>query len=128
MIAPIIHALRALDAGLRAPGSSETVQYPLDAASLRGFEVSTWRTDAGDLDVIVGTPTATRGALAGYDDLVQRATALEAYGLTIMVADLDDVIVSKEALAREADLVALPELRRLQARLAAESDQGTGGG
>ena len=111
------NALQALNAKLRVPDSSDPVGVPLDARSLRGFEVSTWRTDSGDLDVIIGTPTATRGRLAGFDELVDRAHSLEAYGLTILVADLADIIESKEVLAREPDLVALPELRRLQARL-----------
>ena len=113
----LANALRALNAKLRVPGSSDPVDYALDARSLRGFEVSTWRTDSGDLDVIIGTPTVHRGRLAGFDELVDRAHALEAYGLTILVADLGDIIESKEVLAREPDLVALPELRRLQARL-----------
>lgn len=110
-------ALRAVNARLRSPASSEPVDFPLDARSLRGFEVSTWRTDAGDLDVIIGTPTAVRGRLAGFDELIDRAHSLEAYGLTILVADLADIIESKEVLAREPDLLALPELRRLQERL-----------
>lgn len=119
-------ALRSMKAQLRVPDSPEPVAYRLDARALRGFEVSTWRTDAGDLDVIIGTPTTTRGRLAGYDDLVDRAHRLEAYGLTIIVADLKDIIESKQVLAREPDLAALPELRRLQARLAAEHDADKG--
>lgn len=117
-LARLAAALDALDARLRVPGTDEPVSYALDAPSLRGFEVSTWRTDAGDLDVIVGTPTSERGRLAGYDDLAERAHQLHAYGLTIAVADLGDIIESKQALAREPDLAALPELRRLQRRLA----------
>jgi hypothetical protein len=113
-------SLRSLHAELRWPDGVEPVPVPLDAKSLRGFEVSTWRTDAGDVDVIIGTPTAVRGRLAGYDDLVDRGHRLEAYGLTVIVADLSDIIESKQVLAREPDLAALPELRRLQARLAAK--------
>ncbi len=112
-----------MNAQLRVPDSAEPVDFPLDARSLRGFEVSTWRTDSGDLDVIIGTPTADRGRLTGFDELVDRSHALEAYGLTILVADLKDIIESKEALAREPDLVALPELRRLQARLEGTTNQ-----
>ena len=118
----LAEALRDLDARLRAPGTDEPVAYPLDARSLRGFEVSTWRTEAGDLDVIVGTPTMVRGRLAGYDELADRAHRLDAYGLTIVVADLGDIIESKQVLAREPDLAALPELRRLQVRLATEAE------
>jgi len=115
-------ALRCLGAQSRVPDSVEPVALPLDSRSLRGFEVSTWRTDAGDLDVIIGTPTTDRGRLAGYDDLVDRGHRLEAYGLTITVADLSDIIESKQVLAREPDLAALPELRRLQARLASQQE------
>ena len=115
-------SLRSLHAMLRVPDSVEPVPFRLDARSLRGFEVSTWRTDAGDLDVIIGTPTAVRGRLAGYDDLMDRGHRLEAYGLTIIVADLSDIIESKQVLAREPDLAALPELRRLQARLASQQE------
>ena len=120
-------ALRAAHAQLRVPGQAELVPFALDARSLRGFEVSTWRTDAGDIDVIVGTPTSTRGRLASYDDLAERAHRLQAYGLTILVADLDDIIESKTALGREPDLVALPELHRLRARHRSHDDDSPSG-
>jgi hypothetical protein len=109
-------ALREADAKLVAPDTRKPVDFPIDASSLRQFEVSTWRTAYGDLDVVAGTPTATRGVLAGYRELANRATKADAFGVTILVAALDDVIESKQALAREADLVALPELHRLRAR------------
>ena len=109
-------ALRDAEAELQAPGSQTPVAFPIDARSLRQFEVSTWRTRLGDLDVIVGTPTATRGELARYETLAPRATEREAFGVTILVADLDDIIESKQALGRESDLVALPELHRLRSR------------
>ena len=109
-------ALREADARLAAPDVPEPI-VPIDARSLRQFEVSTWRTAHGDLDVVVGTPTATRGVLAGYGELADRAATREAFGVTILVAALDDVIESKQALARESDLVALPELHRLRSKL-----------
>ena len=109
-------ALRDADAELRAPESATPLPFPIDARSLRQFEVSTWRTRLGDLDVIVGTPTATRGVLARYETLAPRAVARVAFGVTILVADLDDIIESKQALGRESDLVALPELHRLRTR------------
>lgn len=110
-------ALREADARLVAPEAPEPIDFPIDARSLRQFEVSTWRTALGDLDVVVGTPTATRGVLASYRELADRAAQREAFGIKILVAALDDVIESKQALAREPDLVALPELHRLRSRL-----------
>lgn len=109
-------ALRDAQAELQAPEAPTPIAFPIDARSLRQFEVSTWRTTLGDLDVIIGTPTATRGVLAGYDVLEPRAVRREAFGATILVADLGDIIESKQALGRESDLVALPELHRLHAR------------
>lgn len=108
-------ALHAAEAALQAPEAPTPIDTPLDARSLRQFEVSTWRTKLGDVDVIIGTPTAARGVLARFDSLAKRATEHEAFGVTILVADLDDVIESKQALGRESDLVALPELHRLRA-------------
>ena len=109
-------ALRDAQAELQAPEAQASIAFPIDARSLRQFEVSTWRTALGDLDVIIGTPTTTRGVLARYEALEPRAVRREAFGVTILVADLDDIIESKQALGRESDLVALPELHRLRAR------------
>ena len=106
-------ALRASDARLRVPNGAEPIAFPIDSVALRQFEVSTWRTKFGDLDVIVGSPTARRGELADYAALRERAEARHAFGLTIFVADLADVIESKRALSRDPDLAALPELDRL---------------
>jgi hypothetical protein len=110
-------ALREAGAELLAPEAPEPVAFPIEARSLRQFEVSTWRTKLGDLDVIIGTPTATRSVLADYDALAPRAVSREAFGVTILVAAIDDIIESKQALARESDLMALPELHRLRPRL-----------
>jgi hypothetical protein len=109
-------ALREAGARLAAPDAPTPIPFPIDAQSLRQFEVSTWRTSLGDLDVIIGTPTATRGVLARYDALESRAVQREAFGVAILIAALDDIIESKQALSRESDLVALPELHRLRAR------------
>jgi len=111
----LARALQEADALLRVP-EGQPIEYPIDADSLRAFEVSTWRTRYGDLDIITGTPTLQRGHLAHYNELVGRAHRREAFGITILVADLSDIIESKEALAREPDLAALPELHRLRDR------------
>jgi hypothetical protein len=109
-------ALRDAHAELRTATSTDRVELPIDGRTLRQFEVSTWRTDLGDLDVIVGTPTATRGELNTYAELSRSAEEREVFGVTIRIAALDDIIESKQALGRESDLVALPELHRLRAR------------
>jgi hypothetical protein len=71
----------------------ELAAPPLQAGELlrlldldRVRKVSTWRTGLGDLDVILGTPTATRGVLAGFRELQARAVRRSAFGVTILVA------------------------------------------
>ena len=113
----LARALRAAKARLRVPGVTEPVEVPLDGRTFGHYEVSTWRTSHGDIDVIAGTPKRVRGQLASFDELASRAHARQAFGMTILVADLDDIIEAKETLNREPDRVALPELRQLRDRL-----------
>ena len=91
-------ALRAVNARLRVPGA--TVEVPLDSNTLRHYEVSTWRTDHGDINVVVGTPKRTCGQLASFDELAARAHARHAFGVAILIADLDDIIESSAHLSR----------------------------
>ena len=112
----LAHALRAAKARLRVPGLAEPLAVPLDGRTFGRYEVSTWRTIHGDVDVIVGTPKRLRGQLASFDELATRAQARQAFGMTILVAHLDDIIEAKETLNREPDRAALPELRRLRDR------------
>lgn len=110
-------AMRELNARLRVDGmtdeESRALPLPLDAASLAHLDISTWRTDAGDLDVLTGIPTLT-GDRASYDDLVARAERVQIGGVVVMVAGLDDIIASKEWANRPKDRAALVELRELR--------------
>ncbi len=106
-------ALEELHARLRVEGVPEGVAAPLDAETIAGRSVLTLLTDHGPLDISF-TPEGT----AGYDDLAARATLLSVGGHAgVPVADLADVIASKEAAGRAKDLRQLPSLRRLLARL-----------
>ncbi len=105
----LARALRAAQARLRVPGVAEPVEVPLDGGTFGHDEVSTWRTSHGDIDVIAGTPKKVRGQLASFHELVARAHARRAFGMTILVADLDDIIEAKETLNREPDRAALPD-------------------
>ncbi len=59
-LARLAGALQEADAELRAPETVSPISFPVDARSLRQFEVSTWRTRFGDLDVIIGTDPGAR--------------------------------------------------------------------
>jgi hypothetical protein len=110
-------ALRELGARLKiGEGSIDLLEVDLDGRTLRPMEITTWRTTAGDVDVLLGIPKDSRWALARYEHLVERAVALEIAGQRVLVAALEDIIRSKEIADRPADRAALPELHELRDR------------
>ncbi len=119
-------AMRELNARLRVAAltDAEAQQLPtrIDATSLQQMQLSTWRTDAGDFDVLADIPDH-HGRRVRYEDLAPRSITISVGELSIQVADLDDVIASKEWANRPKDHDALPELRAIRARQAQE--QGT---
>jgi hypothetical protein len=116
-------AMRELNARLRVAAltDAEAQQLPtrIDATSLQQMQLSTWRTDAGDFDVLADMPDR-HGRRVTYEDLAPRCITIGVGGLSIRVADLDDVIASKEWANRPKDHEALPELRAIRARQAQE--------
>jgi len=106
-------ALKELNAGARVEGFNEPVPRPIDAHVLRN-ELTTWRTDAGDLDVILWLPGD--GQTMPFEHLAETARKFDlgSSGATVAVATLDHIIESKVAVGRDPDLVALPELRALR--------------
>ena len=113
MIKHLAAALGELRARLRVDGVPEGVAAPLDAEPLASRSVLTLVTDYGPLDLSF-VPEGT----AGYEDLASRASRLTVGDHAgVPVADLADVIASKEAAGRAKDLRQLPSLRRLLARL-----------
>ncbi|HUP68586.1 MAG TPA: hypothetical protein VM142_02105 [Acidimicrobiales bacterium] len=115
--------MRELNARLRVAGLDdyEASQLPvvLDAESLARAELSTWRTDAGDLDILADIPDC-KGRRMPYGELVTRAGDLDLSGIVVHVAALEDVIASKEWAGRPKDIEALPELRSLRSRSSAK--------
>lgn len=109
-------AMKELNAYLRVEGLTDeearALPTRLDEESLGRMDISTWRTDAGDLDVLTAIPTRD-GGRAFYDDLSRRATRMQVAGAVVWVASLADIIASKEWADRPKDREALPELRQL---------------
>ncbi len=109
-------AMRELGARLRVEGLSDEqareLPIPLDGAWLANMDISTWRTDAGDLDVMTGMP-ARDGRRRSFADLVPRARRARLGPVSVLVPHLDDIIASKEWADRPKDREALDELRAL---------------
>jgi hypothetical protein len=110
-------ALRELDAFLRVGGvddeTAKALPVVVDGATLARLETSTWRTDAGDVDVLA-TIRDSQGRRLGIDDIEDRATTVVVVGVTVRLASLDDIIESKRFADRDKDREALPELERLR--------------
>lgn len=109
----LANALNELNARLmsaEAPGGSIAIDW-------RGKDLQRWivdfrflnlATDHGQLDLI-----HRPGGTTGYDDLAKAARVVEVDDVEIKVAALEDIIRSKEAVARQRDLEQLPTLRLL---------------
>lgn len=116
--------LAELSARLKVPGVMEPIEVPLDARMLNGMELSTWRTAAGDFDLISHLPHGKHVYLR-YEDLLSRAEQVMMFGVSVNLATLDDIITSKETVDRPPDREALPELYRLRSdRLAGTAPRG----
>jgi hypothetical protein len=112
-------AMRELHARLRVAGltDAEAAELPVqvDGLTLSRSEISTWRTDAGALDVLVDMPNR-QGHHLTYTELSRDAEQLDFAGVAIRVAGLEAIIESKEWADRPKDHEALPELYVLRDR------------
>jgi hypothetical protein len=113
------NALHELNAKIRTADVPEGLVFGHDAASLSRARFWNLTTPFGEFDVSF-IPTGTEG----YDDLARHAHMIESYGQSIPVADLDDVIRSKEAAGRPKDILQLPILLQTSQRLNRQREQG----
>jgi hypothetical protein len=78
-------------------------------AALLSAEAWHFTTDAGPVDVVIRA-----AGVGGFEAHIERSRPLEVFGVRILVAGIDDLIASKEALSRPKDKAMLSELRDLQ--------------
>ncbi len=103
-------ALQELHATLRVAGVDEDLPFVLDTRTLAAGDSFTFRSDAGDLDIL-GTPSGT----GGFRDLDAGATTYDlGDGLMVRVVSLDDLIRMKEAASRPKDQAHLHVLAALK--------------
>ena len=108
-------ALTELGARLKiGERSVDTLEVDLDARTIHSLEIGAWRTAAGDVDVLLGIPGATRRQLVRYEELAENAVELRLGQTRILVASLADIIRAKEVSGRPKDQEALHELRQIR--------------
>jgi hypothetical protein len=114
-------ALRELEARVRIAEDVEGVRFDHDGPSLGRARVWNLTSPYGEFDISF-VPSGTEG----YDDLARNARVIESHGEPVPVADLDDVIRSKEAAGRPKDIVHLPILIQTAQRRRIEVDRNAG--
>lgn len=100
-------ALRSLDAHVRTVGEAR-LPFGHDAESLDAAGTWNLSTRYGDLDLSM-VPSGT----GGYPDLVRGAVLVTLEGVDAQIADLADIVRSKQAANRPKDQRVLPALREL---------------
>jgi hypothetical protein len=103
-------ALKELQARIRAEGVEGGLPFDHDAEPLAANGVSNLTTPYGDLDISL-KPSGTDG----YPDLARGATTTSAFGVTLRIASLEDIVRSKQAADRDKDRRVLPVLREILA-------------
>jgi hypothetical protein len=114
-------ALHELGARVRIAHDPQGLPFEHDGPSLGRSRAWNLTSPHGEFDISF-VPTGTEG----YDDLARNALVIESHGEPVPVADLYDVIRSKEAAGRPKDIVHLPILIQTAQRRRIESDRDTG--
>lgn len=104
-------ALKELGARIRTDAVPEGLPFDHDGASLRRGAIWNLLCPLGEFDISFFPSGFDRG----YTQLARRAHLVRVAGVEVAVADLADVIRSKEAAGRSKDLRVLPILYRHQA-------------
>lgn len=93
----------------RLRGAPEGLPFFFDVRTLRNGLNFPLVTDEGELDLL-GEVTG----VGGYSDLVLQALTTEAFGVTVRVMSLADLIRAKAAAGRPKDLLDLEALRAIE--------------
>jgi hypothetical protein len=114
-LASLSQALTDLGARIRTEGAPDGLPFTHDASSLAAAEVWNLVCTDGEFDISFHPS----GFAGGYAELAVNAHRLRVGDVEVVVADLADVIQSKESAGRPKDLRVLPLLyRHLSARRA----------
>jgi hypothetical protein len=101
-------ALKELGARIRTDTVEEGLQFDHDGRSLAASSVWNLICPYGEFDLSF----APSGIAGGYEELALKAHIMRVDTVEVMVADLSDIIRSKEAAGRPKDIQVLPALYR----------------
>ncbi len=101
-------ALKDLGARIRTDAVDQGLPFDHDGRSLKASSVWNLICPYGEFDISF----APSGIAGGYEELAVKAHRMRVDAVDVMVADLSDVIRSKEAAGRPKDLQVLPILYR----------------
>jgi hypothetical protein len=104
-------ALKDLGARIRTEAVPEGLEFNHDATSLAAADVWNLICRYGEFDISF----RPEGFTQGYPELAPHARRVRVDDVEVVIADLDDVIRSKEAAGRPKDLRVLPLLYRHRA-------------
>ena len=114
-------ALKELDARIRTDAVEGGLPFDHDGASLAKAAMWNLVCRLGEFDISF----RPAGFEDGYQGLAKRAHRMRIEGVEVPIADLEDVIRSKEAAGRPKDLRVLPTLYRHLASLRTEPQDGS---
>jgi hypothetical protein len=103
-------ALKHLDARIRTDAVDRGLPFDHDGRSLVASSIWNLICPYGEFDISF----VPSGIAGGYDELALKAHRMRVDAVDVMVADLSDVIRSKEAAGRAKDLQVLPILYRFE--------------
>jgi len=107
-LARLSQALEELGARIRTAAVDGGLPFDHDGRSLAASPVWNLICSYGEFDISF----APSGIAGGYEELAMKAHRMRVDAVDVMVADLSDVIRSKEAAGRPKDLKVLPILYR----------------
>lgn len=103
-------ALKELEARIRTDAVDGGLPFDHDGRSLAASSVWNLICPSGEFDISF----VPSGIAGGYEELAANAHRMRVDAVDVMVADLSDVIRSKEAAGRPKDLQVLPILYRFE--------------
>jgi len=111
-------ALKELGARIRTDAVERRLPFDHDGSSLGRADVWNLLCPHGEFDISF----RPSGFAGGFGELALRAHKVSVGGTQVMIADLGDVIRSKEAAGRPKDLQVLPTLYRHQGALRTDEE------